>query len=129
MTHLFLSVVKYQILSLIRVHFSCFSVQYTFPISLNSGVRPGMILRILLALRIVSAFGQDPSDRKNVLLIIADDFRPNVGVLESENSFSSVAMVTPNLDRLAARSLVLTNAYTQVSALHCSPVLCVKRNV
>ncbi len=88
-----------------------------------------MILRILLALRIVSAFGQDPSDRKNVLLIIADDFRPNVGVLESENSFSSVAMVTPNLDRLAARSLVLTNAYTQVSALHCSPVLCVKCNV
>ena len=88
-----------------------------------------MILRILLAvaLRIVSAFGQDPSDRKNVLLIIADDFRPNVGVLESENSFSSVAMVTPNLDRLAARSLVLTNAYTQVSALQ--SVLCVKCNV
>ena len=51
---------------------------------------------------------------KNVLLIIADDFRPNVGVLESENSFSSVDMVTPNLDRLAAQSLVLTNAYTQV---------------
>ena len=85
-----------------------------------------MILRILLALRIVSSFGQEPSDRKNVLLIIADDFRPNVGVLESENSFSSVAMVTPNLDKLAARSLVLTNAYTQVSAVQCnvSRVMC-----
>ena len=74
-----------------------------------------MILSILLALRVASAWGQEPDERKNVLLIIADDFRPNVGVLESENSFSSVDMVTPNLDKLAARSLVLTNAYTQVS--------------
>ena len=74
-----------------------------------------MILRVLLALRIISALGQDPADRKNVVLIIADDFRPNVGALESENSFSSVALITPNLDRLATKSLVLTNAYTQVS--------------
>ena len=74
-----------------------------------------MILSIFLALRVASAWGQEPDERKNVLLIIADDFRPNVGVLGSENSFSSVDMVTPNLDKLAARSLVLTNAYTQVS--------------
>ena len=73
-----------------------------------------MFLGILLTLGFVSALGQEPDGMKNVLLIIADDFRPNVGVLESENSFSSVDMVTPNLDRLAAQSLVLTNAYTQV---------------
>ena len=94
------------------------------PVPLNSG----MILRVLLALRILSALGQDPADRKNVLLIIADDFRPNVGALESENSFSSVAMITPNLDRLAAKSLVLTNAYTQVSVTcHVHIVTCVIR--
>ena len=77
-----------------------------------------MILRILLALRIVSVWGgQDGAqDQKNVLLIIADDFRPNIGVLGSENSFSSVDMITPNLDRLAAKSLVLTNAFTQVTS-------------
>ena len=74
-----------------------------------------MILSILLALGVASAWAREPDERKNVLLIIADDFRPNVGILESENSFSSVDMITPNLDKLAARSLVLTNAYTQVS--------------
>ena len=40
--------------------------------------------------------------------------RPNVGVMSDSNSFSSPEMITPNLDKLAARSLVLTNAYTQV---------------
>ena len=94
---------------------SPFSTQYTF---LQIPLDSEMFLRILLALRIISALGQDPTDRKNVLLIIADDFRPNVGALESENSFSSVAMITPNLDRLAAKSLVLTNAYTQVSVTY-----------
>ena len=70
---------------------------------------------------------------KNVVLMIADDFRssiyfsftckikslfrPNIGVYEESNSFSSPGMKTPNLDHLASKSLVLTNAYTQVTWL------------
>merc|ERR1712131_487056 len=57
--------------------------------------------------------------QKNVVLIIADDFRPNVGVMEDGNHFSSPEMITPNLDKLAERSLVLTKAYTQVAL--CGP--------
>ena len=75
-----------------------------------------MILRILLALRIVSVWGgqEGAQDQKNVLLIIADDFRPNIGALSGDNPFSSPEIRTPNLDKLAARSLVMTKAYTQV---------------
>ena len=45
--------------------------------------------------------------------------RPNIGVMENTGHFSSPEMVTPNLDSLAARSLVLTNAFSQVSL--CGP--------
>ena len=41
--------------------------------------------------------------------------RPNVGVMSDSNQFSSPEMITPNLDKLAARSLVLTKAYTQAN--------------
>ena len=86
-------------------------------------------LSIIFVLQICSVF----SEHKNVILIIADDFRlifrviiniisntiplcprPNLGVLGEGDHFSSPAMSTPNLDALAGRSLVLTNAYTQV---------------
>ena len=58
-------------------------------------------------------------ERKNVLMIIADDMRPNLGVYEDANQFTSPKMVTPNLDALADQSLVLTRAYTQVAL--CGP--------
>ena len=45
-------------------------------------------------------------------------FRPNIGVYEGSNHFSSSGMKTPNLDHLASKSLVLTNAYTQVTCCH-----------
>ena len=47
--------------------------------------------------------------------IIKNPFRPNIGVYEGSNHFSSPGMKTPNLDYLASKSLVLTNAYTQVT--------------
>ena len=59
------------------------------------------------------------SEPKNVLLIIADDFRPNIGALGESGHFSSPNMVTPHLDSLAARSLVVTNAFSQVAL--CGP--------
>ena len=48
-----------------------------------------------------------------------DVVRPNVGALGENDHFSSPAMKTPSLDQLAGRSLVLTNAYTQVAL--CGP--------
>jgi len=70
---------------------------------------------IIWAIQIFSVF----SEHKNVILIIADDFRPNVGVLGESDHFSSPQMKTPSLDQLASRSLVATNAYTQVAL--CGP--------
>ena len=45
--------------------------------------------------------------------------RPNVGILGPSDHFSSPEMLTPHLDSLADRSMVLTNAYTQVAL--CGP--------
>ena len=54
------------------------------------------------------------AQRKNVLMLIADDYRPNMGIYEDANDpfFASPMMITPNLDALASKSLVLTRAYT-----------------
>ena len=54
------------------------------------------------------------AQRKNVLMLIADDYRPNMGMYEDANDpfFTSPMMVTPNLDALALKSLVLNRAYT-----------------
>ena len=60
-------------------------------------------------------------NHRNVLMLIADDLRPNVGPYQEVNSpyFNSPAMITPNIDALAEKSLVLTKAYTQVAL--CGP--------
>ena len=52
-------------------------------------------------------------------VLITDVVRPNVGVLGESDHFSSPQMKTPSLDQLASRSLVATNAYTQVAL--CGP--------
>ena len=71
-------------------------------------------------LNVAFAFAQ-LAQRKNVLMLIADDYRPNMGVYEDANDpfFNSPKMVTPNLDALASRSLVATRAYCQVA--FCGP--------
>ena len=45
---------------------------------------------------------------KNVLLIVVDDLRPAIRALGDKNA------ITPNLDKLAQRSTVYTNAHAQV---------------
>lgn len=50
--------------------------------------------------------------RPNVLFIMADDFRPEIG------SYGSTAL-TPNLDKLAARSVQFQRAYCQQAV--CNP--------
>ena len=61
------------------------------------------------------------AQRKNVLMLIDDDYRPNMGIYEDANEpfFTSPVMVTPNLDDLASKSLVLTRAYTSYAM--CGP--------
>lgn len=59
--------------------------------------------------------------RKNVLFLVSDDMRPELGAYEGPNFPSPVHpnMYTPNLDALAAKSLLLKRAYTQQAL--CSP--------
>merc|ERR1712203_1162851 len=59
------------------------------------------------------------ASRKNVLLIIADDLRPNLNSYLPTPSFSSPEIHTPNLDELAATSAVFTRAYVQYAL--CGP--------
>lgn len=49
--------------------------------------------------------------KPNVLLILIDDLRPELGVYGSRNAH------TPNIDSLAETSFVFTNAFAQVSDL------------
>lgn len=50
----------------------------------------------------------------NILFIIADDLRPEIGIYGAKNAY------TPNIDTLAKNSIIFTKAYTQVIISHCS---------
>jgi len=76
-----------------------------------------LLLRLLpLLLPLVSS-----ASHPNILLLIADDMRPNLGCYASTNSlhFSSPTMSTPALDKLASSALLLENAFVQQAI--CSP--------
>lgn len=53
-------------------------------------------------------FGCTLQAKPNVLFIVVDDLRPALGVYGAKAAF------TPNIDRLAKRSIVFHNAYAQV---------------
>ena len=55
-----------------------------------------------------------PMTAKNVLFILADDLRPNL-----MKAYGQTYMKTPNMDRLAAKSLIFKRAYVQQQV--CSP--------
>ncbi|XP_071095240.1 iduronate 2-sulfatase-like [Haliotis cracherodii] len=59
--------------------------------------------------------------KKNILFLVSDDMRPNIGAYNGPDAPSPVhpPMHTPNLDALAARSLLLKRAYVSVAL--CSP--------
>ena len=59
--------------------------------------------------------------RKNVLFLVADDLRVQLGSYDGPYFASSIhpQMYTPNLDKLAAKSMVLKRAYAQQAL--CSP--------
>ena len=65
---------------------------------------------ILLAVQ----FSLATSDRKNVLFLVVDDLRPELGCYSAtKKGFDSPPMHTPNIDSLAARSLLLERSYAQ----------------
>ena len=61
------------------------------------------------------------SDKKNVLFLVADDMRPQLNCYQGKDFPSPVSptMHTPNLDKLASRSLLLKRAHVQQAV--CSP--------
>ncbi|ELU17745.1 hypothetical protein CAPTEDRAFT_189721 [Capitella teleta] len=64
---------------------------------------------------------QPQANNFNVLYIIADDLRPEIGAFIDPKTrpWLNSAIKTPNLDALAERSLVLRRAYVQVA--RCNP--------
>lgn len=65
------------------------------------------------ALAVVSSAGAQEPERRNVLLILVDDLRPEI------NAYGSARAITPNIDDLAAQGLLFERAYTQVAV--CAP--------
>ncbi|HEY1084442.1 MAG TPA: sulfatase-like hydrolase/transferase, partial [Prosthecobacter sp.] len=61
----------------------------------------------------VMAYGQLHEERPNVLFIAADDLRNDLGC------YGNTLVKTPNLDRLASRSVVFNRAYCQQAV--CNP--------
>ena len=58
---------------------------------------------------------QSVLSKKNVLFLVSDDMRPQISAYEGPDFPSQIhpKMHTPNLDALAAESLLLTRAYVQ----------------
>lgn len=65
------------------------------------------VLTIITALLVGHANAAQPS-KGNVLLIYVDDLRPEI------NCYGKSKIISPNIDRLAGRSLVFNKAYCQV---------------
>ena len=71
-----------------------------------TGVFLGLLLTVAHTL-------QQPSTRKNVLFIAVDDLRTELG------TYGHQQIKSPNIDKLASKSLVFDRAYCQVAV--CSP--------
>ena len=68
---------------------------------------------VIVVLPLALARGAENTTKPNVLFIVVDDLRPEMGC------YGNKIVKTPNLDRLAARGMVFTHAYCQQAV--CSP--------
>lgn len=75
-----------------------------FRMNLNMSTANEIVLYILCFLMLFSAL----ESKDNILFITVDDLRPALGCYVDPMAF------TPNIDALAKRSIVFTNAYVQV---------------
>ncbi len=80
--------------------------------SMNLFVSPQNMIAIAVVI-IASIFHCFSQGHKNVLFIAVDDLRPQLGV------YGHSMMKTPNIDRLASRSILFERAYCQIAL--CSP--------
>ena len=78
-------------------------------------------MRLQLVLLILFLVNKLCNSRKNVLFLVADDLRPELGCYDGNDSPSKIhpKIHSPNIDALAARSLLLKRAYCQQAV--CSP--------
>lgn len=74
---------------------------------------------LLLCLTFQNVANSQFDSRKNVLFLVADDLRPNLGFYDNSGLFNSQAMHTPNLDKLSEKSIVFDMAYCQTAL--CGP--------
>jgi len=79
----------------------------------NRRIVLGVTLLAAVAICSHAVVAREATDRPNVLFIAVDDLRPALGC------YGDKMAVTPNIDRLAARSIVFNNAYCQQAV--CSP--------
>jgi membrane-anchored protein YejM (alkaline phosphatase superfamily) len=75
-----------------------------FRMKFNTSTAYEIMLYLLCFLMLFSAL----ESRDNILFITVDDLRPALGCYGDTMAF------TPNIDALAKRSMVFTNAYVQV---------------
>jgi len=83
------------------------------PWSMRAHGSPSIRLRVLTALLCLAASVRSFADRPNILFIAVDDLRVDLGC------YGSPDVKTPNIDRLAARSLLFNRAYCQQAV--CNP--------
>ena len=62
---------------------------------------------------------ENSSNKMNVLFMVAHDMRPDLGCFDGPDAPVHPKIHTPNIDKLASRSLLLKRAYVQQSI--CNP--------
>ena len=78
-----------------------------------------LLLTLTLTTYVLDAAETPTQTKKNVLFIIADDMRPEIGAYQEPGSEMNPRIQTPNLDALAGHSLLLRRSYSQFGM--CSP--------
>jgi iduronate 2-sulfatase len=68
----------------------------------------GIGVLYLTGANFATAFGKISNKRMNVLFIIVDDLRPQLGC------YGQKQMITPNIDRIASEGVVFSKSYCQV---------------
>jgi iduronate 2-sulfatase len=77
------------------------------------GLFVATLVAILFSASALPASGVSKMKPTNFILIMFDDLRPELSIYGRDH------MITPNFERLAARSVVFDNAYAQISV--CNP--------